>query len=59
MKKVILFLVLGLVAMSLVAAPVDVITAQNAAQSFVNNNGSSVRFSMNPSGENLKLLHDQ
>lgn len=59
MKKVILFLVLGLVTMSLVAAPVDVITAQNAAQSFVNNNGSSVRFSMNPSGENLKLLHSE
>lgn len=59
MKKTILTLVFGLVSMALLAGPVDLTAARNAAQSFLNNSSSSARFSMNPSGADLTLLHSE
>lgn len=58
MKKTILTLVFGLVSMALLAGPVDLTAARNAAQSFVNNS-SSAGFKMNPSGADLTLLHSE
>lgn len=59
MKKTILTLVFGLVSMTLLAGPVDLTAARNAAQSFLNNSSSSARFRMNPSGADLTLLHSE
>ena len=59
MKKTILTLVFGLVSMALLAGPVDLTAARNAAQSFLNNSSSSARFRMNPSGADLTLLHSE
>ena len=59
MKKCILSFVLGLVTMSLVAAPVDLTAARISAQSFVNNYGGSAQIRMNASGESLRLLHSE
>ena len=45
--------------MALLAGPVDLTAARNAAQSFLNNSSSSARFRMNPSGADLTLLHSE